>query len=104
MLEAGVVVSNEDLSTGVIGFELLPNYPNPFNPNTVIPFNLEKSGMVRLEVFDLLGRKVATLVDQELQQGRHSYSFDGTSLSSGVYVYRLKQNDQIITRSMTLIK
>ena len=104
VLEAGVVVSNEDLSTGVVGFNLLPNYPNPFNPNTVIPFSLEKAGRVQLEVFDLLGRKVATLVDEELQQGRHSYSFDGTSLSSGVYVYRLKQNDQIITRSMTLIK
>ena len=99
-----MVVSNEDPLSGVVGFNLLPNYPNPFNPNTVIPFSLEKAGMVQLEVFDLLGRKVATLVDEELQQGRHSYSFEGTSLSSGIYVYRLKQNDQIITRSMTLIK
>ena len=85
-------------------FDLLPNYPNPFNPNTVIPFTLEKGGLVQLEVFDLLGRKVATLVNEELQRGSHSFSFDGTSLSSGVYVYRLQQNDQVLTRSMTLIK
>ena len=104
VIDAGVVVSTEDASNSMASFDLLPNYPNPFNPNTIIPFTLEKGGLVQLEVFDLLGRKVATLVNEELQRGSHSFSFDGTSLSSGVYVYRLQQNDQVLTRSMTLIK
>ena len=104
IVEAGVVVSTEDASPSMTSFDLLPNYPNPFNPNTVIPFTLEIGGLVQLEVFDLLGRKVATLVNEELQHGSHSFSFDGSSLSSSVYVYRLRQNDQVLTRYMTLIK
>lgn len=104
VIEAGVVVSTEDALTRMASFDLLPNYPNPFNPSTVIPFTLEKGGLVQLEVFDLLGRKVATLVNEELQMGSHSFSFEGASLSSGVYVYRLQQNEQVLTRSMTLIK
>jgi uncharacterized lipoprotein YddW (UPF0748 family) len=101
---AGEVVSNEFSEASLESFELKPNYPNPFNPTTTIPFTISTSGKVRLEVFDLLGRKVASLLDEELQRGQHSISFDATSLSSGVYVYRLEQNDKVQTRSMTLIK
>ena len=104
VVQAGAVVSNEIIESIAGSFELKPNYPNPFNPTTVIPFTLSNNGHVRLRVFDLLGREVASLLNEELQRGQHSVSFDATSLSSGVYVYRLEQNGKVQTRSMTLLK
>lgn len=81
------------------------NYPNPFNPSTVISYSLDKSVNVQLEVFNLLGRKVATLVDGRQSAGQKNVSFDGTGLSSGVYVYRLSTETGVsLTRKMLLIK
>ena len=71
-------------------FILKQNYPNPFNPVTKIGFSIPESGMhVRLIVFDMLGRKVATLVNENLQPGTYSADFDGSNLSSGTYFYNL---------------
>jgi hypothetical protein len=84
--------------------ELYGNYPNPFNPTTRIQYALPFASHVRLEVFDLMGRRVALLVDGEQRAGSQFVNFDAASLSSGVYVYRLAAAGQTITRKMTLVK
>ncbi|MFO7799527.1 MAG: invasin domain 3-containing protein [Rhodohalobacter sp.] len=80
------------------------NYPNPFNPSTSIEFALPVEDRVRIDVFDVLGRKVQTLVDQRYQAGYHEINFDGNSLASGVYFYRLITSDKVLNKRMTLIK
>jgi photosystem II stability/assembly factor-like uncharacterized protein len=80
------------------------NYPNPFNPSTVINFELNSTGEVLLQVFDLLGREVATLVNSRVTAGSHSVNFDASRLSSGVYVYRLQAGNQVMSRKMVLLK
>jgi hypothetical protein len=85
-------------------FDLAQNYPNPFNPSTTIDFNLPTNDHVDLAIYDLLGRKVATLINDRLNAGTHSIIFNGSNLSSGVYFYRLKSSDQILTRKLTLVK
>lgn len=70
-------------------FSLAQNYPNPFNPETTIPFALPMRANVKLSVFDLLGREVATLINGNMEAGSHTISFNGNDLSSGVYFYRL---------------
>lgn len=70
-------------------FRLEQNYPNPFNPTTVVRYQLPAASAVRLEVFDILGRKVALLVDRQEGAGDHQVQFDGNGLASGIYEYRL---------------
>jgi len=72
-------------------FELSQNYPNPFNPETKINFSIPNSSIVKLKVYDLLGREVASLVNENLQAGIYQYSFNGATLSSGVYLVQLFQ-------------
>ncbi len=84
---------------------LQQNYPNPFNPSTTIRFELPGNDVVRLEVFDLLGRSVATLVDsQQYTAGSHSVVFDADALASGVYIYRLHTGAGVISKTMSLVK
>ncbi|WP_020402056.1 DUF2341 domain-containing protein [Gracilimonas tropica] len=85
-------------------FYLYQNYPNPFNPTTTIPFGLTEESDVRLEVFDILGRKVHTLVSEKMPAGRHTISFRAGSLASGLYLYRIITNDNVRTKKMLLIK
>ncbi|KPQ00900.1 MAG: extracellular protein [Bacteroidetes bacterium HLUCCA01] len=80
------------------------NYPNPFNPHTQIRFNLPASGEVSLNVFDVTGRRIATLVDAQLPAGTHTVRLDGNGLSSGVYIYQLVTQERSLSRKMTLIK
>ena len=80
------------------------NYPNPFNPSTVISYHLTGNSMVRLRVFDALGREVAVLVDELQSAGRHQITFDAAGLASGVYYYVLNADEQILTKKLTLIK
>ncbi len=85
--------------------ELEQNYPNPFNPSSVIRFGVPKTSEVQLEVFDVLGRRVATLVNGETKQpGRYNIQFNARDLSSGMYIYRLVIGDKVLTKKMTLIK
>lgn len=85
-------------------FELYQNYPNPFNPTTVISYQLPVAGEVTLNVYDLLGREVATLVDEYKPAGRYEVEFNGLYLSSGVYFYQLISNGFIQTRKMTILR
>jgi hypothetical protein len=90
-------------------FELYQNFPNPFNPNTEISFHLSSGGIVHLNIFNILGQKVKTLIDEERPAGKHTILWDGKNdsghpLVSGVYYYRLTTSDQMQIRKMTLIK
>ncbi len=83
---------------------LEPNYPNPFNPTTTIRYSLGTSSRVLLTVYDLLGRKVATLVEENQVAGRYSVDFGAASLASGVYLYRLQVGGYTQTRKMMLVR
>ncbi len=85
-------------------FYLYQNFPNPFNPATQINFDLPQAGQVKLTVYDLLGREVAILLEQFLSAGSHQVRFDGSQLSSGVYICRLQFNDREEKRRMVLLK
>jgi len=85
-------------------FALEQNYPNPFNPTTNIRYSLAEEGDVRLDVYDILGRRVQTLVQGQQTQGWHVAQFDGSRLASGVYLYRLTASGQVLTGKMMLIK
>ncbi|MEX2603806.1 MAG: T9SS type A sorting domain-containing protein [Gracilimonas sp.] len=83
---------------------LAQNYPNPFNPSTVISYQLPVNSDVRLEVFDLLGRSVATLVNERQSTGRYNITFDASYLASGVYLYRLTAGEFTQSKKLFLIK
>jgi hypothetical protein len=86
------------------GFRLHQNYPNPFNPVTQIAFDLQKTGLVELSVYNLVGEKVSTLVNGRLNAGSHSVQFDAAAIPSGLYLYRLTQSGITESRKMILIK
>lgn len=88
----------------VNNYSLSQNYPNPFNPSTTISFTVKESGFVSLKVYDLLGKEVATLVSQELSNGKYNVDFDASNLASGTYIYRLKTNNVVLTKKMMLVK
>jgi hypothetical protein len=85
-------------------FALHQNYPNPFNPRTTISFDVAQPTEVRLKVFDILGREVATLVDGDLASGFHHVVFDASRLASGMYIYRIEMGDYRGFRTMVLIR
>lgn len=95
----------DPLATVPDRYELAQNYPNPFNPQTEITFGMPEAGPARLVVYDMLGRRVAQLVDGWIDAGRHRVRFDGSSLASGVYVYRLETaGSPTVSRTMTLVR
>jgi hypothetical protein len=85
-------------------FQLLQNYPNPFNPTTTINFHIPTSSHVTLAVYDILGREVKMLVNEEMKPGNYKVTFDGTDLASGVYVYRLRAGDFVQSRKLLPLK
>ena len=104
--ESGDVTSliDETETTQPSEIRLNQNYPNPFNPATVISFELPAAGMVTLEVFDMLGRKVTTLASGQFPGGSHQVTFDASHLASGVYLYRIQADNFVQTRKLTLLK
>ncbi len=95
--------SVEDMPTPT-NFTLLQNYPNPFNPATTIVFNLEKSAFIQLDIHNLTGQKIATLVSGLWPAGGHNISWAATGLPSGVYLARLQTNGETLTKRMMLTK
>lgn len=94
-----------DTNTEINGFALNQNYPNPFNPSTVISYSLKSSQKVTLSVYNMLGQKVATLINNSFMgAGTHSVSFNAVNLASGTYVYRFETGNISISKVMTLIK
>ena len=86
------------------GFSLSQNYPNPFNPTTEIEFAVAKTGMTTLKIFDLLGREVATIVNENLAAGSYKIGFNANNLASGTYVYSLVSGDFRMNKKMLLLK
>ncbi len=101
---AGTLVSDQPEQDLPATYALAQNYPNPFNPSTSIQFELPESGNVELLVFDVLGRQVATLVDDRMEAGYHQIRFDARNLASGVYLYQLRAGNTVLTKKLTLIK
>lgn len=92
-----------DINT-VTEFSLSQNYPNPFNPSTKISFTVPQTSNVKLSVFNMLGEKVAELINEIKSAGTYDVNFDGSRLTSGMYLYRLEAGGYVSTRKMTLIK
>ena len=85
-------------------YTLYQNYPNPFNPSTTIKYDLPKAGKVELIIYDILGRKVKTLLNREQPAGKYEINFDAHSLASGIYIFRLIVNDYVAAKKMILLK
>lgn len=99
-----IINSIEDSEATPKEFVLSQNYPNPFNPSTNISFSVPSSGKVELSIFNVLGQKVHTLVDGNLSAGNHTYTFDASGLTSGVYFYRIVARTNTATQKMLLMK
>lgn len=90
--------------TAPLAFELGQNYPNPFNPSTKIVYNIDKPGMVKLAVYNLLGEEMAVLANDLKEAGQHEVSFDASNLPSGSYIYKLESNGNVTAKKMLLTK
>jgi len=97
-----------DTKQGPLSFTLHQNSPNPFNPTTTITFSLpapnRRETLVTLKVFDMLGREIATLANEEMGPGTHQVQFNASGLASGVYVYRLQSGTLSATRTMVILR
>ncbi|PIS30698.1 MAG: hypothetical protein COT43_01045 [Candidatus Marinimicrobia bacterium CG08_land_8_20_14_0_20_45_22] len=85
-------------------FALFQNYPNPFNPMTTIVYSIAVESVVKLQIYDLLGREVKTLVNQRMPSGKHIVNFNAKELKSGIYFYKIKAGDFEQMKRMILIK
>jgi len=85
-------------------YVLTQNYPNPFNPSTTIKFQILNSEFTTLKVYNILGKEVTTLVSNKLNQGNHTYQFDGRNLASGIYYYQLIAGDYREVKKMILLR
>jgi hypothetical protein len=108
-----VVVSIEDPATNqttlLSTYELMQNYPNPFNPETIIEYQVPERGKVELNIYNMIGQKIRTLVDQELPIGTYHVMWDGKDdfgriVATGIYLYQLRGTNALITKKMTFVK
>ena len=98
-----IITSLEDL-TFPAQFSLEQNYPNPFNPSTTIEYSVPQNGLVTLKVYSILGKEVATLVNEQVDAGKHKIDFDAIGLNSGVYFYKIESGNFVETKKMILLK
>jgi len=103
-INQGGVTSLIDDKLNLDGFILAQNYPNPFNPTTTISFSIPSSAFTSLKVYDILGNEVAILVNEEKPAGEHKITFDASTFTSGVYLYRLKVGNYTEMKKMILMK
>jgi len=85
-------------------FELMQNYPNPFNPSTTIKYSLNSEAEVKIEITDTLGQRIKLLVNEVKPSGSHQVKFDGSNLTSGVYIYSITANGKTLSKKMQLIR
>lgn len=97
-------ITIKKLNKPVYTFDLSQNYPNPFNPTTFITFTLPERMSVKLKIYDVLGNEIVTLINSELDEGKHTIKFDGTDLSSGIYFYKLFTGKFTDVKKMILLK
>ena len=98
-------VDNDETKTGIPAeFTLSQNYPNPFNPSTTINYGITKRTFVELRIYDILGREVELLVNEEQDAGYYELDFNASKLSSGIYLYQIKAGNFIETKKMILLK
>jgi hypothetical protein len=95
-------VESETILPETISLE--QNCPNPFNPTTAISYQLSATSFVTLRVFDLLGREVATLVDQQIEAGKHTVQWNASNVPAGVYFYQMRVNGSVFTRKAVVLK
>ncbi len=98
------ILSSADKKSIEYNYRLEQNYPNPFNPSTTISFEIETRSRVRLNIYNLQGRLIGTVLDKELGKGKHSVVFEGGKYASGVYYYQLITNNYVCTKKFILIK
>ncbi len=108
---AYISFNRDDIVSGAIPVitSLEGNYPNPFNPTTTINYNIANETDVKLDIYNIKGQRVTTLVNEHHEPGYHSVIWNGKdrnnkSVASGVYFYRLKTNDKVLTKKMMLLK
>jgi FlgD Ig-like domain len=110
---ADAIVSIEDPESPVsylsTNYELVQNYPNPFNPETIIEYRVPERGKVKLNIYNMIGQKIRTLVEQELPAGNYHVMWDGKDdygriVATGIYLYQLRGTNALITKKMTFIK
>lgn len=104
ILDKSISVDNEKLPNKLTKTQLDQNYPNPFNPQTTLQYQIGELRMVSLKVYDLMGKAIATLVNEMQAEGSYQVIFDASNLPSGTYLFRLSAGNEIIEKSMTLIK
>ena len=105
LVPSGALVSVEKLDDVLpSGFILTQNYPNPFNPSTTIRFSIVEESFVILKIFNSLGEEITTLINEDIIAGSYEVEFDATSLTSGIYFYKLQVRDFVQTKKMVLIK
>ncbi len=104
-IDDSTATSIEKTEKLVDAFQLMQNYPNPFNPSTIIEFNIKTKGAYSLKLYDTLGQEVRTLISKtELNEGKHIYKMDAGDLSSGVYLYKLENSKNLITKKLMILK
>ncbi len=100
----GYITDVENSVTKIDKFNLLQNYPNPFNPTTKIEFQIPQNSFVNLTIYNTLGQKVATLINNNLRVGKYSLEFNANNLPSGLYIYKLQAGEFSSVKKMMLIK
>jgi len=103
-ITGGLTTVNSNSTAAPDAYSLFQNYPNPFNPKTVIVYQIPKSGIVSLKIFDILGNEIFDLVNEKQSAGSYEAEFDGSGLASGIYFYRLETAGFIQTKRMALVK
>ena len=103
--EASIVLTDVEEETEMpTEYSISQNYPNPFNPTTKIKFTLPETALTEIIIYDLLGRKIQTLRNKELEAGYHEINIDANNFPSGIYHYRIQSGDFIHTKKMILMK
>lgn len=104
IIQGDVVNNIKDKKLAPMVYALEQNYPNPFNPETVINYQIPTAGKVSLKVYDVLGKEVASLVDEVKQSGTYKVKFKSSNLASGIYIYTIRSNDFVSSKKMMLLK